>query len=119
MGAVKQAKILQDLSRIYNCDKTRFPLAPKMKKVIASKCDKHLYQNGTTSNKTLITILLATSVTTHYVKPLVVYPGFSQDMNYMMITIADSLKGYSGIALQGGWTRNYSTHGWQMGSTKV
>ena len=31
MGEVKQADILQDLSRIYNCDETGFPLAPKMK----------------------------------------------------------------------------------------
>ena len=75
MGEVKQADILQDPSRIYNCDKTGFPLPPKMKKVIASKHDKHVYQIGTTSNKTQITILFATSATTHYVKSLVVYPG--------------------------------------------
>ena len=37
--------------------------------------DKHVYQGGMTSNKTQITILLATSATAHYVKPLVVYPG--------------------------------------------
>ena len=75
MGEVKQADILQDPSRIYNCDETGFPLAPKKKKVIASKHDKHVYQGGMTSNKTQIIILLATSATAHYVKPLVMYPG--------------------------------------------
>ena len=74
-GEVKQADILQDLSRIYNCDETGFPLAMKTKKVIASKCNKHVYQGGTTSNKTQITVLLAASVTAHYVKLLVEYPG--------------------------------------------
>ena len=75
MGEVKQADILQDLSRIYNCDETGFPPAPKTKKVIASKHDKHVYQGGMTSNKTQITVLLVTSATAHYVKPLVMYPG--------------------------------------------
>ena len=46
-----------------------------MKKVIVSKHDKHVYQGGTTLNKTQITVLLSASATTHYVKPLVVYPG--------------------------------------------
>ena len=75
MGEIKQANILQDLSRIYNCDETEFPLVPKTKKVIASKHDEHVYQVGMTSNKTQITILPAISATAHYVKPLVVYPG--------------------------------------------
>ena len=74
MGEVKHTNILQEPSRIYNYDKTGCPLAPKMKKVIALKHDKHVYQGGNTSNKTQITVLLAASVTTHYVKPLVVYP---------------------------------------------
>ena len=56
LGEVKQANILQDPSRIYNCDETGFPLAPKTKKVIASKHDKYVYQDGTISNKTKITI---------------------------------------------------------------
>ena len=75
MGEVKQADILENLSRIYNCDGTGFPLALKMKKVIALKHDKHVYQVGMTSNKTQITVLLTASSTAHYVKPLVVYPG--------------------------------------------
>ena len=75
MGEVKQADILQDLSRICNCDETGFLLAPKSKKVIASKHDKHVYQGGMTSNITQITVLLAASAMAHYVKPLVVYPG--------------------------------------------
>ena len=73
MREVKQADILQDLSRICNCDETGFPLALKTKKVIVLKHDKHVYQDGMTSNKTQITILLAASA--HYVKLLVMYPG--------------------------------------------
>ena len=75
MQEVKQSNILKDPSRIYNCDKTGFPPAPKMKKVIALKHNKHVYQGMMTSIKTQITILLAASATAHYVKPLVVYPG--------------------------------------------
>ena len=75
IGEVKQANFQQDPSRIYNCDETGFLLAPKMKKVIALKCDKHVYQGGTTSNKNQSTILLAASAIAHYVKLLVVYPG--------------------------------------------
>ena len=58
LGEAKQADVLQDPSRIYNSDETGFPLAPKTKKVIASKHDKYVYQGGTTSNKTHITKLV-------------------------------------------------------------
>ena len=75
MAEVKHADILEDPSRLYNCDEARFPLMPKTKKVIASKHNKHVYQGGTTSNKMQITVLLAAMATAHYVKPLVVYPG--------------------------------------------
>ena len=37
-------QILDDATRIYNCDETGFPLSPKPGKVIAHKSDKHLYQ---------------------------------------------------------------------------
>ena len=42
MGEVKQADTLEDPSRIYNCDETGFPLAPKNKKVIGmrSRCSE-------------------------------------------------------------------------------
>ena len=72
---VKQADILKDPSRMYNCDETGFPLALKTKKVIVLKHDKHVYQGGMTLNKTQIIVLPAASATAHYVKPLVVYPG--------------------------------------------
>ena len=47
LAQVKHADILEDLSRLYNCDETGFPLAPKTKKAIASKHDKHVYQGAT------------------------------------------------------------------------
>ena len=46
LAQVKHADLLEDPSRLYNCDETGFPLAPKTKKVIASKHDKHVYQRG-------------------------------------------------------------------------
>ena len=67
--------ILEDPTRIYNCDETGFPLAPKSGKVIAHRSDKHIYQGGTLSNKMQIMIPIGTSASGHYIKPLVVYPG--------------------------------------------
>ena len=46
LAQVKHADLLEDPSRLYNCDETGFPLTPKSKKVIASKHDKHVYQGG-------------------------------------------------------------------------
>ena len=68
-------QILDDVTRIYNCDETGFPLSPKPGKVIAHKSDKHIYQAGTSSKKTQITTLICCSASGHYVPPLVVYPG--------------------------------------------
>ena len=45
-------QILDDATRIYNCNKTGFPLSPKPGKVITHKSDKHIYQAGTSSKKT-------------------------------------------------------------------
>ena len=64
LAQVKHADILEDLSRLYNCDEMGFLLVPKTKKVMTSKHDKHVYQWGTTSNKTQLTVLLAASATT-------------------------------------------------------
>ena len=68
-------QILDDVTRIYNCDETDFPLLPKPGKVIALKSDKHIYQAGMSSKKTQITTLICCSASGHYVPPLVVYPG--------------------------------------------
>ena len=46
LAQVKHADILEDLSRLYNCDKTGFLLVPKTKKVITSKHDKHVYHGA-------------------------------------------------------------------------
>ena len=62
---VGKCDVLEDLTHIYNVDKSRFPLVPKSKKVIALKTDKHVYQGGMTSNKMQITILIAASASGH------------------------------------------------------
>ena len=67
--------ILDDLSHIYNCDETGFPMAPKLGKVIAGKGEAHVYQAGTSSSKTQITALIASSAAGHFIPPMIVYPG--------------------------------------------
>ena len=67
--------ILDDLSCIYNCDETGFPMAPKAGKVIAGKGEAHVYQAGTSSLKTQITALIASSAAGHFIPPMIVYPG--------------------------------------------
>ena len=67
--------ILDDPSRIYNCDETGFPMAPKLGKVIAGKGEAHVYQAGTSSSKTQITALIASSAAGHFIPPMIVYPG--------------------------------------------
>ena len=61
--------------RVYNCDETGFPLAPKPKKVIVERGGNHHYQSGITNMKAQITVLLCASAVGHYTKPLIVYPG--------------------------------------------
>ena len=65
--------ILNQPKCIYNCDETGFPMAPSPMKVIASKGDPHVYQQGT-SMKAQITVLFTVSIAVHYVSPLV-FPG--------------------------------------------
>ena len=113
LAQVKHADILEDPSRLYNCDETEFLLVPKTKKVITSKHDKLVYQGGTTSNKTQITVLLAVSATAHYVKPLVVYPGVQ-----LRYKLRDDFHNRFPEGLFG-WTQNYFTPGWRMASMRV
>ena len=67
--------MFEDPTRIYNCDETGFPLAPKPKKVIVERGGTHHYQSGIANTKAQITVLLCCSAVGHYTKPLVVYPG--------------------------------------------
>ena len=67
--------IFKDPTRIYNCDETGFPLAPKPHKVLVERGQSHVYQSGVANTKTQITVLLCASAVGHYTKPLVVYPG--------------------------------------------
>ena len=59
---------LEQPNRIYNCNKTGFPMAPHPTKVIASKGNPHMYQQGA-STKAQITVLLTASATTYYIPP--------------------------------------------------
>ena len=57
--------------------KVRFPLSMKSSRVVVdvTKTKKHVYQGGSASSKTTITVMLATSAAGHYIRPMVVYAG--------------------------------------------
>ena len=65
-------------------------------KVIASKGDPHVYQQGA-STKAQITVLLMASATAHYVLPLVVFPGqnFCTFVEEFYNTFPDAVFGHS------------------------
>ena len=71
---MQNINILEQPNRIYNCDETRFPMALYPTKVITSKGNPHMYQQGA-STKAQITMLLTASATTHYIPPTHGLPG--------------------------------------------
>ena len=62
---VGKCDVLDDPTGIYNADESGFPLAPKSKKVVVLKTDKHMYQGRTKSNKMQITVLIAALASGH------------------------------------------------------
>lgn len=52
------AHILNDASRIFNCDETAFFLAPKGPKVLARKGEKNVYQQVNADDKECLTVLV-------------------------------------------------------------
>ena len=66
--------ILGQPNRIYNWDETGFLMVLHPTKVIASKGNPHMYQQGA-STKAQITMLLTARTTTHYIPPLIIFPG--------------------------------------------
>ncbi|XP_059047564.1 uncharacterized protein LOC131842986 [Achroia grisella] len=52
------ADILNDASRIFNCDETAFFLAPKGPKVLARKGEKNVYQQVNADDKECLTVLV-------------------------------------------------------------
>ena len=59
--------VFQNPSRIYNTDETSCPLEPPSGKVLAPR--------GAKIDKTQITVLACMSATTHFLPPMIVYPG--------------------------------------------
>ena len=62
--------ILDDPSHIDNCNETGFLMAPK-----PGKGEAHVYQAGTSSSKTQITALIASSAAGHFIPLMIEYPG--------------------------------------------
>ena len=58
-SALGELDLFEDLTRIYNCDKTGFPLAPKPRKVLVNIANsKHHYQSGFANTKAQIMVLM-------------------------------------------------------------
>ena len=100
--------ILEQPNKIYNCDRTGFPMVPWPMKVIASKGDPHIYQQGA-STKAQMTVLLMASATAHYMAPLIVFLGTTfveefYNTSFLML--------FSDTLWADGWTRTYFSIGW-------
>lgn len=65
-------KVLDDPSRIWNCDETSFFLAPKGALVLAEK-GQHVYDTSKNSDKENITTLFTVNALGEYAPPLTVY----------------------------------------------
>ena len=72
--------LLDNPTRIYNADESAFSLLMKSSRVVVdiTKTKKHIYQGGSASSKTTITVMLATSAVGHYIRLMVVYSGVQQ-----------------------------------------
>lgn len=79
---IRHADILNQPARIFNANETGFPMAPRPCKVLAVKGNPHIYQQGS-SNEAQITTLLMASAAAFYVKPLVVYPSTNFHKTFM------------------------------------
>ena len=97
----KDPTIWNEPNRIYNCDETSFPIAPKPSHVIAEKGVPNVYARGSNS-KQAITALVGGSAAGFYLRPMLVYPGkvFRKDfLTAFFDAIPDGQFGYS----KNGW----------------
>ncbi|CAC5414167.1 unnamed protein product [Mytilus coruscus] len=70
----EEIDILKDASRIYNADESGFPQDPKSSKILAAKGGKNVYSTCS-RDKSQITVLACMSATSHYLTPILVFPG--------------------------------------------
>ena len=75
-------EILQQPIRIFNCDETGFPIAPKPPKVICEAGAPNVYARGSPSKQTITTLLCA-SAAGMYVRPMIIYPGTNFRKEFM------------------------------------
>ena len=68
--------------RIFNCDETGFPIAPKPPKIICESGAPNVYARGSSSKQTITTLLCASAGGT-YVRPMIVYPGTNFKKEFM------------------------------------
>ncbi|KAJ8046390.1 Jerky protein-like-like [Holothuria leucospilota] len=68
------AEILNDPTRIFNCDESGFPLAGKAEKVLAPKGAKYVYQFSN-SDRRQITVMACMNASGSYVEPMLVFPN--------------------------------------------
>ncbi|XP_064641188.1 uncharacterized protein LOC135496014 [Lineus longissimus] len=74
--------IFEHPERLFNCDKSGFPLCVRTGKILAAKGVRSVYSFGN-SNKSQITTMACFSAAGQYVPPLVIFPG-KRMQNYLL-----------------------------------
>ncbi|XP_053615028.2 uncharacterized protein LOC128677887 [Plodia interpunctella] len=66
--------VLEDESRVFNCDETAFFLCPKEKDVLVKKGSKRVYNRVANDDKECLTVLVNVSAAGKIAPPMVLYP---------------------------------------------
>jgi hypothetical protein len=66
--------VLNDESRVFNCDETAFYLCPKEKDVLVKKGSKRVYNRVANDEKECLTVLVNVSASGKIAPPMVLYP---------------------------------------------
>lgn len=66
--------VLEDDSRVYNCDETAFFLCPKEKDVLVKKGSKRVYNRVANDDKECLTVLVNVSAGGKIAPPMILYP---------------------------------------------
>lgn len=93
-------EVLEDPSRIYNCDETAFFLTPSEKQVLVKKGSKTVYNRVINDDKECLTVLANVSANGQVAPPMVVFPYKSR----MPKNIPPSMPT--------GWGCGYTESGW-------
>lgn len=66
--------VLEDESRVYNCDETTFFLCPKEKDVLVKRGSKRVYNRVANDEKKCLTVLVNVSAGGEIAPPMIIFP---------------------------------------------